>query len=143
MTMAAYPFFKDVVLEFGRLFQLQEDVASMSIRKRMKASYGERRRVEVATSAVLSSLKAWNVIIPAERRSYKRNTKVKVENEYLQSFIIIMLLELLERNSLHMDEIQNHPLLFPFEVNFKMVELRKNKELAFFNQGSNELVVER
>src|SRR5699024_7235647 len=70
MTILAYPFFEEVVNGFGRLFQLQEKVSSTAIGKRMKESYGDRRRVEVATSAVLMSLRSWGVLVPDENRSY-------------------------------------------------------------------------
>ena len=143
MTMVAYPFFKDVVLEFGRLFQLQEEISSQSIGKRMKAAYGDRRRVEVATSAVLGSMRAWRVIIPSEKRSYKQNELIQIRNTKMQSFLIQVLLKLTQQNSLYMNQIQNHPLVFPFDIDYNMLELRENTELSFYHQGLNDLVVER
>ena len=50
MTLLAYPFFKAVVSEMGNLFILQKEVSSQQIGRKMKGIYGDRHRVEVATS---------------------------------------------------------------------------------------------
>ena len=143
MTMAAYPFFKDVAHELGRLFQLQDTVTSKSIGQRMKSSYGNRRRVEVATSAVLSSMRSWEIIVPAKGRTNGKGKPIVITNPILQSFYIQVLLRLIGNNSIQMEVVQNHPLFFPFDFDLDMLELREDKSLTFFNQGIDDLVVEK
>ncbi|MBO0994836.1 hypothetical protein [Bacillus sp. SD088] len=144
MTIIAYPFFKEVVNEFGRLFQLQDTVSSMSIGKRMKDSYGNRRRVEVATSAVISSLKAWEIILPSENRSYIQNDKVSISTPLLQILLFETVLFVLDSESLYVNTITSHPLFFPFQFDLNLHELRERKDyFTFHYQGVENLVVER
>lgn len=144
MTILAYPFLKDVVKEFGRLFQIQDSVPSSTIAKRMKGNYGERRRVEVATSAVISSLKSWEIIVPSGRRSYIENEKITVSNPLLDALLLHTLFYVLESDSLYIDMILNHTLLFPFQLELHTDELRERKnEFTFHYQGIEKLIVER
>ncbi|MEV5114454.1 hypothetical protein [Peribacillus frigoritolerans] len=143
MTLAAYPFFKDLAQEFGKLFRLQDEVQSVVIGKRMKEAYGDRRRVEVATSAVLMSMKSWGSIVPDKHRSYRLQPKIHLENADLQAFIVQILLHVLENTSLQLDIIQNHSLFFPFTYELNVLELRQKSELVFYRQGIDTLVVER
>lgn len=143
MTLVAYPFFKDVAYELGKLFRLQDEVSSVIIGQRMKESYGDRRRVEVATSAVLMSMKAWKVILPTKKLSYGLNTKLHIQNPDLQMFIVQILLKALDHTNLQLDLIQNHSLFFPFSYEFDLLHLRKSSDITIHRQGINTLVVER
>lgn len=144
MTVIAYPFFKDVAHEFGRLFQLQDNVSSSAIGKRMKESYGDRRRVEVATSAVISSLKAWEIIVPTENRSYKENVKIQIESPLLQGFLFETILHVSDRSYLYVNTVINHPLFFPFHIDLNLHQLRERENnLTFYYQDVENLVVER
>lgn len=144
MTLIAYPFFKDVVKEFGRLFQLQNEIPSSTIVKRMKEAYGERRRVEVATSAVISSLKAWEIVEPNGRNSYIDNEVIPISNPLLHALLLYTLLHVSESDSLYTNMIFDHPLLFPFEVELQIHKLMDRKsEFAFHYQGVEKLIVEK
>ncbi|WP_338472808.1 hypothetical protein R4Z10_08815 [Niallia sp. XMNu-256] len=143
MTLAAYPFVKDLAYVFGKLFRLQDVVASVEVGKRMKEAYGDRRRVEVATSAVLMSMKSWEVLLPEKKRSYRLHSTIAIQHPDLQAFIIQVLLQVLENTSLQLDMIQNHPLFFPFSYDLNVLELREKSEFAFYRQGIDTLVVER
>lgn len=143
MTMAAYPFFQAVANELGRLFKLQENVASSTISRRIKDLYGDRRKVEVATSAVLSSMKAWGVIFPDKKRTYVKNEVIHITNPFLHSFIVNTLLNTLDKEALFVDIIENHATFFPFFYDLKIDELRRKREFVFYHEGMKHLVVER
>jgi len=143
MTLAAYPFFKDVAYELGKIFQLQEEVSSLLIKQRIKELYGDRRRVEVATSAVLTSMKAWGVIFSEKNGSYRLNTKIYSGNLDMQAFIIQILLQVLENKYLQLDVVENHILFFPFSYELNILELRQYSDFVFHRQGVDTLVVER
>ncbi|EDX56274.1 conserved hypothetical protein [Bacillus cereus W] len=142
MTLAAYPFFKDTVHELGKLFQLQDTVPSTVIGKRMKEEYGDRRRVEVATSAVLMSIKAWGIIIPTKNRLYQLSDKIFISNPLLQVFIVKIMLHVLEHTALQIDILKNHPILFPFDHEIDLFELRQNEGLTLHHQEIDTLIVE-
>ncbi|PWA07897.1 hypothetical protein DCC39_15965 [Pueribacillus theae] len=144
MTIIAYPFFKEVVTEFGRLFQLQDTVSSMSIGKRMKESYGDRRRVEVATGAAISSLRAWGIISPIKNRSYKENDKVAIVNPLLHGLLFETILFALDSHSLYGHTITNHPMFFPFQFDLNLHKLREYRNnFTFHFEGVENLVVEK
>ncbi|WP_244895422.1 hypothetical protein [Evansella clarkii] len=144
MTIVAYPFFKDVATEFGRLFQVQENISSTSISKRMKESYGDRRRVEVATSAVLMSMKAWKIIIPGNNKTYMENQKVYIDNPLLHALLLDTLLTVLESDTIYVDMATNHPLFFPFQYKLNLQQLKKRKNsFSIYNQGVENLIVEK
>lgn len=143
MTLAAYPFFKDVAYELGRLFQLQDTVTSRYVNQRMKSIYGNRRRVEVATSAVLSSMRLWEIILPVKGGVNSKGKTFTITNPFLQSFYIQILLHLIENPSIQMEVVRNHPLFFAFNLDLDMLKLRKDKALTFYNQGIDDLVVEK
>lgn len=144
LTMLAYPFFKDAVNEFGRLFQLQDEVASRTIIERMKNTYGEKRRVEVATSAVIASLRAWQVINSVSRGRYATNNQITIENPLLQSLLVHTLLSISDADSLYANTLYDHPLLFPFEVQLAVHELMNRSEnLTFHYEGVDRLVIVR
>ncbi|MGF9964516.1 hypothetical protein [Bacillus rhizoplanae] len=142
MTLAAYPFFKDAAQELGKLFQLQDTVSSTVIGKRMKEEYGDRRRVEVATSAVLMSIRAWGILIPSKNRSNQLPDKIHISNPILQVFIVQMLLYILENTALQLDIIHNHPMFFSFAYDFDLSELRQCEEITLHRQGVDTLIVE-
>jgi len=143
LTVIAYPFFKDVASELGRLFQLQDEVSSAAIGRRMKEAYGDRRRVEVATSAVLSSMKAWDIIQPNGSRSYILNEKIEISNTLVQSFLVQVLFCALNTDSLYVEMIENYPAFFPFELEINVTELREENTYSFHYQGVKNLVVEK
>ncbi|MFD2759746.1 hypothetical protein [Lentibacillus juripiscarius] len=143
LTMVAYPFFKDVANEFGRLFQLQDEVTSTAIGKRMKESYGDRRRVEVATSAVLTSMKSWEMIQAIGKRTYKANEKLSITHPFIHAFIAQVLLKLLDSNSLQVEFIHHHPLFFPFNYELDVLGLQDYEALSFHRQGVKDLVIEK
>ena len=144
MTMVAYPFFKDVVYEFGRLFQLQDSVQRSTIVKRMKDSYGERAKVQVASSAVMTTLREWETIVQSNKSNYIQNEKILITNSLLQALLVHTMLYVLEKDSLYTEMFLNHPLLFPFEIDLQVHELRERKnEFAFHYQGVEKLIVEK
>lgn len=143
LTCVAYPFFRDIANEFGRHFQLQEEVSSKTILKRIKDLYGDKRRVEVGTSAVLTTMKSWGVIVPTEKTFYKENDKIQITNCLLQTFLIKVLLKSLGNKALYIDLVENHPIFFPFQYNLNLFELRKREEFSFYYEGLNNLVVEK
>lgn len=143
MIINAYPFFKDIITEFGRLFKLQEKVSSQVIGKRMKESYGDRRRVEVSTSAVISSLKAWETIILDEKKMYKENVKLPIAHFLLQELMFETMMNVSNQPSFIVNTVLSHSMFFPFEFHLDTNELKQREgNLNFYFQGTNELVVE-
>lgn len=142
MTILAYPFVKDLVLEMGKLFKLQDEVSSQQVGRLMKSLYGDRRRVEVATSAVLMSLKSWGVITPGEnKQSYKIAKNYSVQSSYLKIWLAEAIIRCSEGTSLSLDVINSHPIFFPFDYKITSTDL-KNDTFEINRQGLDMIMVE-
>ncbi|MEK4166430.1 hypothetical protein NST18_08105 [Anoxybacillus sp. FSL W8-0104] len=142
MTILAYPFFKDLVQELGKLFRLQDEVPSAVIGRKMKELYGDRRRVEVATSAVLTSIKTWGIVDLLKSRSYKLRPKMSITSTDLNPFITEVILRATNVTAMPIDLLHNHSLFFPFSFEISAAELRNNHQFRINRQGVDMVTVE-
>ena len=138
MTLLAYPFFHDLVKELGSLFVLQDEVASSQVGRKMKSIYGDRRRVEVATGAVLSSLCSWGVL-KREKTNYKCILTVIAEPQ-LKIWLLNVLLHLSGSNVAALDVLTNSPAIFPFQCQVSPLDF-ENSPLSISRQGINMMFV--
>ncbi|WML31710.1 hypothetical protein RCG24_07595 [Neobacillus sp. OS1-32] len=127
MTMLAYPFFRDLIKEMGRQLRMQDTVPSQVLGKKMKSLYGERRRVEVATSAVLMSIKSWGITELQKNRAYSLLKKVEIHSQELLQLIAEVLLTINDSHILPIELMNNNVLFFPFHYNISASVLMKNK----------------
>lgn len=134
MTLLAYPFFKDVIEEMGNLFRLQNEVSSQQLGRRIKMLYGDRRRVEVATSAVLMSLKTWGIIERGKNQVYTLNKKTALEEVKLKNWLLKVLLSVSEYKTMPLTMISNLNLLFPFDLKLNINEI-DTTEIKIDRQG--------
>ncbi|UQD51907.1 hypothetical protein C0971_07535 [Bacillus methanolicus] len=142
MTLLAYPFFRDLVQEMGKLFRLQDEIPSAIIGRKMKELYGDRRRVEVATSAVLTSIKTWGIVDLLKSRSYKLCPKMSITSTDLHSFITEVILRATNVTAIPIDLLHNHALFFPFSFDISATELRNNNQFRLNRQGIDIVIVE-
>jgi len=142
MTILAYPFFTDAITELGKLFRLQEEVPSAVLGKRMKELYGDRRRVEVATSAVLMSIRNWGTVSMVKNRSYTLPKKIQITSTELLSFITEVILRATNMNAVPLEMIHQHVLFFPFDFDVNAAALRSSPSLQVDRQGMEMLTVE-
>lgn len=128
MIMLAYPFFKDLINEMGSLYKLQQEVSTDQISRKIKALYGDRRRVEVSISASLTSLRTWGVIV-SEKRNIQEvmKDKVSIESVDLKQWISEVLIHVLEVDVLPIEHYRNNPLLFPFNLDLSTDDLKKER----------------
>lgn len=142
MTVLAYPFVKDLVQEMGKLFKLQDEVPSQQIGRLMKNLYGDRRRVEVATSAVLMSLKSWEIIALGEtKKSYKIAGKYSIQSSNLKQWLAEAIIRCSEGTSLTLDVLNSHPIFFPFDYKISSSDLN-NDSFEVNRQGLDMIMVE-
>lgn len=134
MTMLAYPFFRDLAYEVGNLYQLQNEVSSQQIGRKMKALYGDRRRVEVATSAALSSMKEWGVIQSVKHSIYTLAEKKEVVSQELKLWLAEVVVRVSEYSSMPMDMVISAPNVFPFNFSLNIREMDESS-LSVNRQG--------
>lgn len=127
MTMLAYPFFKDLVKELGLQFRMQDVIPSKTLGSKMKNLYGERRKVEVATSAVLTSIKSWGITELQKNRAYSMAKKMEIHSQELLQLMAEVLLTINDSHILPIELMNNNVLFFPFHYNISVSDLMKSK----------------
>jgi hypothetical protein len=125
MTILAYPFFKDVVTEMGYLFKLQNEVSSQQIGRKMKGLYGDRRRVEVSTSAVLMSMKTWGLINAPKTGSYTVADKQAITHTALKLWLSKVVILVSEHEKMSIEMIGTSAITFPFDFTLNVNEFEK------------------
>ena len=117
LTIVAYPFFRDVVNQIGRVTMLQEDVALAHLYRRMTELYGDRSSVPVAARRVVRSLVRWGALADTpDRGVYRRTPPVSIENPYVVEVLLHALVRASDQEALALDQVAGHPALFPFRV---------------------------
>lgn len=140
MALLAYPFFRDVAHEMGTLLAIQGEVGSGQIGRKIKELYGDRRKVEVAISAVLGSMKAWGVVEAGTNHVYRQRGPYAVERPELKGWLAEVLLHAYGQQWMAMELIPSAPTLFPFQFHLQPNELEKTT-LQLARQGGNVTMV--
>ncbi|MEK4730033.1 hypothetical protein [Paenibacillus sp. FSL L8-0641] len=140
MILLAYPFFKDVVEQLGYLFQLQNEVTSEHIGRKMKGLYGERRRVEVSIGAVLGSLRSWGVLESGKRNTYTVAMKKEILSAEIKKWLVQVLLIVTDKTVIEINSIAGEPCVFPFDLSIMESELLGD-ELEITRQGIGRSMV--
>ena len=126
MTLLAYPFFKSVMEEMGNLLKLQNEVSSQQLGRRIKLLYGDRRRVEVALTAVLSSLKAWGVVQRGQGNIYSLARRIEVTELSLKNWIAEVILRVAEYKAMPLEMLLAQNVFFPFDYKMSLAEINTN-----------------
>lgn len=134
LTMLAYPFFAAVAEEMGTLLKLQNEAPSQQLGRKIKLLYGDKRRVEVALSAVLGSMKAWGLVKAGEQNIYKPQAKLVIDNASTKNWILEVLLRVSEFKTMPLPMVNTQTLFFPFEFAVHIAEL-ETKRIKVDRQG--------
>lgn len=126
LTVLAYPFFKSVVYELGRLFRLQDVVHSQQILRKMHELYGDRHSVGVSTTAVLSTLRQWNIIRTTNRYENERSDCIAIQTPALKRWLAETVIRSSEKEVLNIEMLNQHPAFFPFDVSISLNQLDRD-----------------
>jgi hypothetical protein len=117
MCMAAYPFFGAVSANLGRLFRLQDKVATTQIHRRLREQYGDREIVTRAAQHVVSTLYSWNILNDTGSKSVCLPPAIKlISNPRLGAWLLESVLLSRGKDSDSLKTLINTPSLFPFEI---------------------------
>lgn len=133
MMMLAYPFWRDMADQTGRLLQLHGEFSSVHLARKMFALYGERRRVSVSVGAVLGTFKAFDVIAE-QKKTYGGAEKKPIRQTELKLWFLEVLLRAAERSAIELKQLEHEPCLFPFELDITESEARSGR-LQITRQG--------
>lgn len=140
LTILAYPFVRDFVQELGYFFRLQDRVPTIQLKRRMKQLYGDRRRVEVATEAVITTLRSWGILRSSQPGMQEKGEPIQVSASHLKQWLTEVLLLATQVTAMRKEMINEHPLFFPFEFQVSVDEL-DDQRFAKIRQGVDILMV--
>ena len=116
MTQAAYPFWRAVAAQVGRLLRLQNMASANQIQRRMRETLGDRQTVYVGTQRVLRSFVDWGVLADApDRGVYAPGARIDIGCPSLAAWLVEALLTsgVGRASAAH---LASHPSLFPFRL---------------------------
>lgn len=146
MCLATYPFFRDVAAIAGRLLALQGTVALSMVSTRITERYGARSSVLRASQRVVRSMVDWGALDETERRGvFRAGTNMEVAGAVSYSWVAGWLIEaaLLAsgRQSMRLESLVRHPMLFPFQSNATARDAMGRQRLELYRESASEDVV--
>src|SRR5699024_6720057 len=122
--------------------KLQNDISSQQIGRLMKNLYVDRRRVEVATSAALTSLKSWGEIDSGEmKKSYKIANKYPVKSVHLRQWLEKDVIRCTENTALSLNKLNANPAFKQCDYKTSTNDLKTN-HVEVNRQGLHKSMVE-
>ncbi|MQR86865.1 hypothetical protein GFV16_13175 [Bacillus megaterium] len=142
LTCIAYPFFREQMYYIGKQLRLTDEVRSKLIAMKMKDLYGDRRRVEVATGAVFSSVKDWNLVITPKPGIYQANKlTADIHNPLIIALMVEVLMLHFNTMTISIDTLNNSAIFFPFVYHIRIGDL--NKERFSIIKNIRDTMIER
>ena len=128
LVSIAYPYFREQMQYVGKNLKMADEVYSRTILSQMKNLYGDRRRVEVATSAVFSSIKEWGILNTVKSGVYeKTQLKLPLENSIIPSLLLEVLMAHHETNTISLEVINTSAIFFPFNYHVRIGDLDRER----------------
>ncbi|GHU33665.1 hypothetical protein FACS1894172_12630 [Spirochaetia bacterium] len=113
---ASYPFWFNVALQSGRLFNLQEYITQNQIFGRLKEQYGDRETVARNARYTIRSLIAWNVMYDTEARGCYGKVKPMLITDINTTILLLeSALHTIPDSKASFTTLLNNPAFFPFE----------------------------
>jgi hypothetical protein len=141
MLLAGYQFFGDVAGNTGRLLTLQGNLTLSQLTRRMRETWGDRSTLNRATQRVVRSMVEWGALIDTEQRGVYSHEPQQVILPVDLGMLLIEAILLHTGKMMPIEQIMEHPALFPFEMNLRMHELRRSARFGVHRQGLDVDVV--
>lgn len=117
MISAAYPFWRNVAIQVGRLLNLQNQVTQQQITNRLKEQYGDRQTVSRYARCVIRSFVAWGVLEDSGAKGcYEKVEPVTLLDHNLAILMLEGALYALAEGKGRMDLLLNSPAFFSFQL---------------------------
>lgn len=135
MCAGTHPFFVDVAAATGRLLRMQGEVAQSLVLRRVQESWGERSTLHRAVQRMSRNWVEWDVLAETDVRGvYRPGKAFRVSGAPAHLLLEAVLLGG-ERRAAPVEELLQHPALFPFEIDVRAAELRGVEPFRVERQG--------
>lgn len=117
MTTAAYPFWRVVAANVGRLLRLQGSASALQVQQRIREQYGERETVFRAARRILRCFHDWGVLKDTSvKGTYTQTSQLVIQDPRMIAWMIESLLNADESGTEALDALLAAPSLFPFRI---------------------------
>jgi hypothetical protein len=119
---------------------MADTVKSKVLVSQMKSLYGDRRRVEVASSAVFSSSKDWGIITMDKPGVYSTiENRLTVNDKLVKNLLIEVLMEHLSTNTVSIEMVNASALFFAFDYHITVGDI-DTKRFTIINNIRDTLI---
>jgi hypothetical protein len=141
MLLAGYRFFGDVAEHTGRLLSLQGNLTMAQVSRRMRETWGDRSTLNRATQRVVRSMVEWGVLEDTEKKGFYSQISRSVALHGELALVLVEALLLHTGNAIPIQQVIEHPALFPFEMELSIQGLRQSARFEVHRQGLDVDVV--
>ncbi|GAB7386950.1 hypothetical protein BSNK01_07860 [Bacillaceae bacterium] len=135
LILMAYPFFRDMAEQAGRLLHIQGEFSSLQIGRKMRALYGEREKVKVGMKKILQTWRDFQVIAPKGQVYVAK--KHAVAHPALKQWLCEAYLRATGKAGVEINRVDEEMSLFPFAFTLSDYELKGNERLQLiYGQGT-------
>ncbi len=112
---ASYPFWFNVAMQVGRLFNLQEQITQAQIFNRLKEQYGDRESVARNARYTVRSFVAWGILRDTESKGcYEKAAPVMIDDQHLATLLLEAALHTTPEGKGALGQLVGNPAFFPF-----------------------------
>lgn len=141
MALLVYPFFQAFARQVGVALELEREVDVRRINRSIKRLYGDRRKVEVACKAVISSMREWGALSMIRHGVYVPMEPLPIGHPDLRLWLAEAVIHASQAEMVPLEMINQAPEWFPFSINLSLLDLKKSKRLEAERQGLDLIMV--
>mgnify|MGYP000952285932 FL=1 len=143
---AVYPYWFNIALQTGRLFNLQDAVAASQIVTRLKEIYGDRQTIMRTSRYVLRSFIAWDLICDSRRKgNYIKGDPIFINDVRNAGFLMLSAFYAMGTMQADFNALFHSPAFFTFKIPSiapeTLHQLSENIEIVQI--GANVLVMKK
>ena len=114
---ASYPFWFNVAMQTGRLFNLQSQITQAQIFGRLREKYGDREAVSRNARYAVRSFVAWGALQDTKAKGcYEKGVTTKIDNEQIAILMLEAALLAMPDARGGLGLLSNNPAFFPFHL---------------------------
>lgn len=114
---AAYPYWFNIAVQTGRLFNLQDAVTASQIVTRLKEIYGDRQTIMRTSRYVLRSFIAWDLIRDSARKgNYIKSEPIHIHDMRNVAFLLLSAFYAMGNPQADFNVILHSPAFFAFNM---------------------------
>jgi len=141
MSSLAFTFFYDCVTILGRLSNLQDQLKTAQVLRRVRERWGDKPKTEKSLSAVVASIIDWGLLERIGRSgSFRRCKPLPLDNN-ISLFLVEALAIASGGRSWPLRDMLTHPSLFPFTIDLPVNKITSSEVMDLQHSGSNEPVL--